>query len=206
MKIMEGGWFPLLIGLLSFTLLTTWKRGRQILFERLSADSLPLEGFVKSLESLPPTRVQGHRNFMTSTSEGRAACLAAQSQAQQRCCMGRCVHAYHYRRHSVRAGYRPYPGPAAGHTFFFVTASYGFKEAPDVPEIPPRDCGRQGLKFDMMDTSFFLSRETLVPSKIPGMALWREDFAVMSRSAMRATDFFRIPTNRVVELGTRVEI
>ena len=206
MKIMEGGWFPLLIGLLSFTLLTTWKRGRQILFERLSADSLPLEGFVKSLESYPPTRVQGTAIFMTSTSEGVPHALLHNLKHnkvlhERVVFLNIITEDIPFVPDIDRIQVRP-----LGATFFFVTASYGFKEAPDVPEIL-EDCGRQGLKFDMMDTSFFLSRETLVPSKMPGMALWREKiFAVMSRNAMRATDFFRIPTNRVVELGTQVEI
>ncbi|MFO1385249.1 MAG: potassium transporter Kup [Chitinivorax sp.] len=206
MKILDGGWFPLMAGFLLFTLLTTWKRGRQILFERLSADSLPLEGFVKSLEAYPPTRVPGTAIFMTSTSEGVPHALL-HNLKHNKILHERVVFLNIFTedipfvpdidRIQVRQ---------LGDSFHFVTASYGFKEAPDMPEILEA-CGQLGLKMDMMDTSFFLSRETLIPSKMPGMALWREKiFSLMSRNAMRATDFFKIPTNRVVELGTQVEI
>ena len=206
MKILDGGWFPLMAGFLLFTLLTTWKRGRQILFERLSADSLPLEGFVKSLEAYPPTRVPGTAIFMTSTSEGVPHALL-HNLKHNKILHERVVFLNIFTedipfvpdidRIQVRQ---------LGDSFHFVTASYGFKEAPDMPEILEA-CGKLGLKMDMMDTSFFLSRETLIPSKMPGMALWREKiFSLMSRNAMRATDFFKIPTNRVVELGTQVEI
>ncbi len=206
MKILDGGWFPLLAGLLLFTLLTTWKRGRQILFERLSADSLPLEGFVKSLEAYPPTRVQGTAVFMTSTSEGVPHALL-HNLKHNKILHERVVFL------NIFTEDIPYVPDIdriqvrqLGQSFHFVTASYGFKEAPDMPEILEA-CGQLGLKMDMMDTSFFLSRETLIPSKMPGMALWREKiFSLMSRNAMRATDFFKIPTNRVVELGTQVEI
>ena len=206
MKILDGGWFPLLAGLLLFTLLTTWKRGRQILFERLSADSLPLEGFVKSLEAYPPTRVQGTAVFMTSTSEGVPHALL-HNLKHNKILHERVVFL------NIFTEDIPYVPDIdriqvrqLGQSFHFVTASYGFKEAPDMPDILEA-CGQLGLKMDMMDTSFFLSRETLIPSKMPGMALWREKiFSLMSRNAMRATDFFKIPTNRVVELGTQVEI
>ena len=206
MKVMDGGWFPLVIGLFSFTLLTTWKRGRQILFERLSADSLPLEGFVKSLEAYPPTRVPGTAVFMTSTSEGVPHALL-HNLKHNKILHERVVFL------NIFTEDIPYVPDIdriqvrqLGESFHFVTASYGFKEAPDMPEILDA-CGQLGLKMDMMDTSFFLSRETLIPSKMPGMALWREKiFSLMSRNAMRATDFFKIPTNRVVELGTQVEI
>ncbi len=206
LKLMDGGWFPLAIGLLSFTLLTTWKRGRKILFERLSADALPLEGFVQSIEAYPPTRVQGTAIFMTSTTEGVPHALL-HNLKHNKVLHQRVVFLNIFTEDIPfvpdidRIQIRP-----LGQSFHFVTASYGFKEAPDMAEILA-DCGRQGLTFDMMDTSFFLSRETLVPSKMPGMAIWREKlFALMSRNAMRATDFFHIPTNRVVELGTQVEI
>ena len=206
MKILDGGWFPLLAGFLLFTLLTTWKRGRQILFERLSADSLPLEGFVKSLEAYPPTRVPGTAIFMTSTSEGVPHALL-HNLKHNKILHERVVFL------NIFTEDIPYVPDIdriqvrqLGESFHFVTASYGFKEAPDMPEILEA-CGQLGLKMDMMDTSFFLSRETLIPSKMPGMALWREKiFSLMSRNAMRATDFFKIPTNRVVELGTQVEI
>ena len=93
-----------------------------------------------------------------------------------------------------------------GSQFWSVRADFGFAEDPDVPELLEA-CGKHGFEFDMMDTSFFVSRETLIATVAPGMAFWRERlFVSMSRNAVKATDFFRIPTNRVVELGTQVEL
>jgi KUP system potassium uptake protein len=95
---------------------------------------------------------------------------------------------------------------ALGCDFLRMTADYGFKEDPDVPELL-ENCGRQGLAFDMMETSFFVSRETLIATVTPGMAMWRERlFVSMSKNATKASEFFQIPTNRVVELGTQVEL
>ena len=92
------------------------------------------------------------------------------------------------------------------HNFFLITGHYGFKEQPDVPALLA-ECGSAGLAFDMMDTSFFLSRERIIARPAPGMAMWREKlFVGMSRNAAAATDFFQIPTNRVVELGTQIEL
>ena len=93
-----------------------------------------------------------------------------------------------------------------GADFHSMRAFYGFKQDPDIPELL-ESCGAKGFCFDMMDTSFFVSRETLIPTKVPGMALWRERlFASMSKNAVKASDFFHVPTNRVVELGTQVEL
>jgi KUP system potassium uptake protein len=93
-----------------------------------------------------------------------------------------------------------------GCDFFKMLAHYGFKEDPDVPALL-EECGRKGFMFDMMETSFFVSRETLIPTVAPGMALWREKlFVSMSKNATKASEFFQIPTNRVVELGTQVEL
>jgi KUP system potassium uptake protein len=93
-----------------------------------------------------------------------------------------------------------------GCSFWGLEASYGFMEEPDVPELLDL-CGQHGLAFDTMDTSFFVSRETLIPAVAPGMALWRERlFVALSKMAVKATDFFNVPTNRVVELGTQVEL
>ena len=97
--------------------------------------------------------------------------------------------------------------PELGHDFYRVIVHYGFKDEPDLPEALATACRNGGMEFNMMETSFFLSRQTLVPTPAPGMALWRERlFATMSRNAASATAFFKIPTNRVVELGTRIEL
>ncbi|WP_137938554.1 potassium transporter Kup [Chitinivorax sp. B] len=206
LKFFQGGWFPFSMGLILFTLLTTWKRGRQILAERLSADALPLDSFVEAIEAHPPTRVQGTAVFMTSSQEGVPHALLHNLKHNK---------VLHERVVLVTIATEDIPYvpdidriqiQQIGETFYTVQAAYGFKEEPNIDEIMDQ-CGKQQLTFDMMDTSFFLSRETLIPSEMPGMALWREKvFTIMSRNALRATDFFKIPTNRVVELGTQVEI
>lgn len=206
LKFFQGGWFPFTMGMLLFILLTTWKRGRQILAERLSADALPLASFVEAIEAHPPTRVQGTAVFMTSSQEGVPHALLHNLKHNK---------VLHERIVLVTVSTEDIPFvpdidrvqvKQIGQSFFTVQAAYGFKEEPNIDEILD-SCSQQNLAFDMMDTSFFLSRETLIPSEMPGMALWREKlFTIMSRNAMRATDFFKIPTNRVVELGTQVEI
>ncbi|MEW9898272.1 low affinity potassium transporter Kup [Chitinivorax sp. PXF-14] len=206
LKISQGGWFPLVMGLVTFTLLTTWKRGRMILLDRMSADALPLASFVEAIEAHPPTRVQGTAIFMASNQEGVPHALLHNLKHNK---------VLHERVVILTVITEDIPFvpdidrvqiSRLGETFYKVQASYGFKEDPEIAEIL-EDCSKQGLVFDMMDTSFFLSRETLIPSDMPGMALWREKlFAIMSRNAVKATDFFKIPPNRVVELGTQVEI
>ena len=206
LKIPDGGWFPLLIGGVVFTLLTTWKRGRQVLMARLAEDSIPLDLFIESIAASPPPRVAGTAVFMAST-PGRVPHALLHNLKHNKVLHERVVFL------TVRTRDIPVVSPAErveilelGSTFWQIHASFGFKEDPDVPSLLDA-CGRCGFGFDMMDTSFFVSRETLIATVTPGMALWRERlFVSMSRNAVKATDFFRIPTNRVVELGTQVEL
>ncbi len=206
LKIPDGGWFPLLIGGVVFTLLTTWKRGRQVLMARLAEDSIPLDLFIESIAASPPPRVAGTAVFMAST-PGRVPHALLHNLKHNKVLHERVVFL------TVRTRDIPVVSPAErveilelGPTFWQIHASFGFKEDPDVPSLLDA-CGRCGFGFDMMDTSFFVSRETLIATVTPGMALWRERlFVSMSRNAVKATDFFRIPTNRVVELGTQVEL
>jgi KUP system potassium uptake protein len=206
LKIPDGGWFPLAIGAVVFTLLTTWKRGRALLMDKLSQDALPLDVFIQSIEVAPPTRVEGTAVFMTSTPDRVPHALLHNLKHNK---------VLHERVIFLTVVMRdiPYVEPAArmeikslGCDFFQFLAYYGFKEDPDVPELLEQS-GRRGFAFDMMETSFFVSRETLIPTVSPGMALWRERlFASMSKNAVKASEFFQIPTNRVVELGTQVEL
>jgi KUP system potassium uptake protein len=206
LKIPEGGWFPLLIGGVVFTLLTTWKRGRAVLMSRLAEDAMPLDLFVQSIEAAPPTRVQGTSIFLTSTPD-RVPHALLHNLKHNKVLHERVVFL------TVVTRDIPYVSPderfdisPLGADFYAMRAYYGFKEDPDVPALLER-CGSKGFPFDMMDTSFFVSRETLIPTKMPGMALWRERlFASMSKNAVKASDFFHVPTNRVVELGTQVEL
>ena len=206
LKIPDGGWFPLLIGGAVFTLLTTWKRGRAILMKRLAEDAMPLELFIQSIEVSPPTRVPGTAVFLTSTPDRVPHALLHNLKHNK---------VLHERVVLLTIVTRdiPYVSEAErgeitelGCAFFRLVARYGFKDDPDVPELL-ESCGRRGFAFDMMETSFFVSRETLIATVTPGMALWRERlFVSMSKNATKASEFFNVPTNRVVELGTQVEL
>ena len=206
LKVPAGGWFPLLIGGVVFTLLTTWKRGRALLMQRLAVDSMPLGLFIESIEISPPPRVPGTAVFLTSAADRVPHALLHNLKHNK---------VLHDRVVFLTIHTQDFPRVAAaervriaelGCAFLRMDAYYGFAEDPDVLELL-ESLGKDGLEFDMMDTSFFVSRETLIPSVAPGMALWRERvFVSMSKMAVKATDFFHIPTNRVVELGTQVEL
>ena len=206
LKIPEGGWFPLLIGGLVFTLLTTWKRGRGLLMKRLSDDAMPLDLFIQSIEASPPPRVPGTAIFLTSTPNRVPHALLHNLKHNK---------VLHERVVFLTIVMRDIPyvpdeerGQVSdlGCNFYRLMADYGFKDDPDIPELL-EDCGRKGFAFDMMETSFFVSRETLIATVSPGMALWREKlFVSLSKNATKASEFFHVPTNRVVELGTQVEL
>jgi KUP system potassium uptake protein len=206
LKIPRGGWFPIAIGIAVFTLLTTWKRGRAILHERLLQETMPVDLFISSVSENPPIRVPGTAVFLTST-EGRVPHALLHNLKHNK--------VLHERVVLLTLKTRDIPRVSRtdrlkirdlGCDFHQIEAFYGFMEDQDIPALLD-ECGRRGIAFDMMDTSFFASRETLIPSVAPGMALWREKlFASMSKNATKATEYFRIPTNRVVELGTQVEL
>jgi KUP system potassium uptake protein len=205
-KVLAGGWFPLLIGAVIFTLLTTWKRGRAALNERIRTDTIPLDLFIQSLFHEPPPRVAGTAVFLTTWVEGvpRALLhnLLHNKVLHQRVLLL-----------TVDTADVPYVEPAErlqlealDFGFWRLRVKYGFKDEPDIPAELAR-CRELGLKIDLMETSFFLGRETLVSRVGTGMAAWREKlFIVLFRNAGSAADYFRIPPNRVIELGTQVEL
>jgi KUP system potassium uptake protein len=205
-KILVGGWFPVVVGIVVYTLLATWKRGREILFERLRPGAIALQPFIDSITEHPPVRVPGTAVFLTATQEGVPHALLHNLNHNK---------VLHERvlLLTVRAEDIPHVPDAQrleisplSKEFYRLIVHYGFKDEPDLPRALELAVN-QGLDFNMMETSFFLSRQTLVPTQSPGMALWREKlFAAMSRNAASATVFFKIPTNRVVELGTRIEL
>ncbi|RXZ44002.1 low affinity potassium transporter Kup [Crenobacter cavernae] len=206
LKIWHGGWLPLVIGFMVFMLMTTWRRGREILLERLSEQAIPLEGFIEGIEAYPPTRVEGTAVFLTSTAKGLPHALL-HNLKHNRVLHERVVL---MTMRSVDDPYVPEEERVKvsrlSESFWRVEAYYGFKETPDVHDVIT-DCAKQGLVFELMETSFFLSRETLVSTDRPGMARWREKlFMWMGKNSLRATDFFQIPTNRVVELGAVIEL
>ncbi len=206
LKIAEGGWFPLLVGALIFTLFTTWKRGRRVLLDRLAEDALPLEQFIQSIELAPPVRVEGTAVFMTSTPD-RVPHALLHNLKHNKVLHERVVFL------TIVTREIPYVSredrielKSLGCDFYRMLAYYGFKDEPDVPVLL-EEAARTGFRFEMMETSFFVSRETLIATRRPGMARWRESvFSSMSKNAVKASDFFHVPANRVVELGTQVEL
>jgi len=206
LKIPEGGWFPLLIGAVVFTLLTTWKRGRAILLDRLSEETMPLDIFIESVSGSPPTRVPGTAVFLTSTAN-RVPHALLHNLKHNKVLHERVVFLTIITKDIPRVGSKDRVAiKDLTCCFWQIEAFFGFTEDPEVPALLEA-CGHHGFEFDMMDTSFFVSRETLIATVAPGMALWRERlFVSMSRNAVKATDFFRVPPNRVVELGTQVEL
>jgi len=206
-KFFSGGWFPLFIGSAIFVMLMTWKRGRALMFRRLTEQGIPLKPFLEGLNAHPPAKVQGTAIFMTSQPDTVPHALLHNLKHNK------VLHTETVFLTIISHDVPVVPGedrvqldrPVPG--FYKLEAWYGFKEQPDIDEILDACRVRYGLAFDVMDTSFFLSRETVIPSDAPGMALWRDHlFAWMTRNATRATDFFNIPANRVVELGTHIEI
>jgi len=205
-KILDGGWFPLLVGLVVFTILTTWKSGRAEVSELLSKAGLPLTAFLADLAAHKPYRVPGTAIFMTSTPTGVPPVLL-----------------HHFKHNktlhervvllSILSEKRPEVPDQERieltnleQGFFRVVAHFGFMETPRIQQVL-RLCVRKGLSFDMMETTFFLGRETLLSSGRGGMARWRKRlYAFLARNAPTATAFFGIPPNRVVELGTQLEL
>jgi KUP system potassium uptake protein len=206
LKIPAGGWFPLVIGAVLFTLLTTWKRGRLVLMQKLAEDSMALDVFIESIGASPPVRVPGTAVFLTSTADRVPHALLhnlKHNKVLHERVVFLTIHTQDIPRVAPRERYRLAP---LGHDFWRMEAFYGFVEEPDVPALLAIT-ERDGFAFEMMDTSFFVSRETLIATVAPAMARWRERlFVAMAKMAVRATDFFHIPTNRVVELGTQVEL
>jgi len=204
-KIPDGGWFPLLIGFIAFTLLTTWAKGRKLMMDRLRENAMPIPVFIASASN-SAVRVPGTAVFMTSTPDGVPHALLHNLKHNK---------VLHERvvLLTVKIADVPVVEPGKRHEiedlgrgFFRLILRYGFMEEADVPASLAHVTGC-GQTFRMMETSFFLARQTLLPSSRPGMRIWREKlFAWMLRNAESAMEFFRLPTNRVIELGSQVEI
>ena len=205
-KIPDGGWFPLVVAAVLFTVLTTWATGRKLMRERLDESALPLPIFIKSATA-SAHRVRNTAVFLSASEEGVPSALLHNLKHNQ---------VLHQRVLilTVRVEEVPFADPGrrlevhdAGSGFYRIILHYGFMEEVDIP----RDLAGVdsiGEPFNMMSTSFFLGRQKLIPSKdYPGMALWRERlFAWMTKSSESAMEFFKLPTNRVVELGSQVQI
>ena len=201
-KIPEGGWFPIAMALVSFATLTTWRRGRRLVGEEMARQSIPMDSFLKAVDNVH--RITGTAVFMTSSKDGVPPALLHNLKHNQ---------VLHERVAlvTVEGMNSPYVNDfdriylhPIGKGFVRIIIRYGFMESPDVPSALMR-CKKFGESFDMMETTFYLSRETIVPSMKRRMAPLRARlFALMSRNATSASDFFKIPTDRVVELGTQL--
>jgi KUP system potassium uptake protein len=206
LKIAHGGWFPLAVAVLVFTLMTTWKTGRRILADRMRRSTVPLRPFLQGLALEPVVRVPGVAVFMYSNPHGAPPAFLhnlKHNRVIHETVIILTVETQEIPR--VDAADRLEVSPL-DHGFYRVILRYGFMEEPDVP-AELRRLRLPGLEMDLNQVSYFLSRETLLATRHPGMAIWREKlFAWMTRNARPATSYFNLPPNRVVELGMQVEI
>jgi len=207
LKIADGGWIPIGIATVVFTLMTTWKRGRRILADRLIETSMPVELFLSDLKKLAPTRISGTAVFMTGDPHGTPSALLQNIKhnkvLHERVVLltiqtGEVPHIPLGDRLSLKS-LRP--------DFFKILVTYGFKETPDMQKIM-KYCDLKGFHIDLAETTFFVGRETLIPTKEQkGMAVWREKlFDFMARNSQSATKYFNIPVENVIEVGTQIEI
>ncbi|HEY5618134.1 MAG TPA: potassium transporter Kup [Vicinamibacterales bacterium] len=206
LKVLQGGWVTLAVAGIIFTLMTTWKTGRRLLAERLTARALPLEDFVATVAARPPVRVPGTAVFMTAQPRGAPPALAHNLRYNK-------VLHEHVILLTITTAQVPHVPPEErisfeplGHGLFNVRAQFGFMEDPDVPEALLL-ARAKGVEMNPEDLTYFLGRETIIVTRREGMAIWREKlFVLMARNAVRATAFFRLPPERVVELGVQVEM
>jgi KUP system potassium uptake protein len=207
LKIPDGGWFPLVLGMLLFIMMTTWRRGRELVVREIKQGGLALAPFIETMAEHPPIRVPGTAIFLTANQNAVPHSLLHNLKHNK---------VLHERNVFLTVAILETPVADADERiqitrlsddFYTLELRFGFAEDPNIP-LALSQCSREGLSFDMMDTTFFLSRETIVAAeRRPGMARWRDNlFAFMARNALPATAFFEIPGNRLIELGAQVEI
>ena len=206
-KFLEGAWFPVALGVAVFTLMRTWRRGRQLLHAEIRKEGIQLDSFLPGLMLAPPTRVPGTAIFLTAQ-QGMVPHALLHNLKHNKVLHERNVF---LTAETLNVPYAPKDKrlkiAPIGDDFYRVQVRFGFMEVPDVPLALMRSCDRGGIHIDPMDTTYFASRETVVARAHGGMAIWRDKlFAIMHRNAAPATNFFRIPGNRLVELGAQVEI
>ncbi|MBV4493947.1 potassium transporter Kup [Pseudomonas sp. SWRI12] len=205
-KIIQGGAFPVIAGIALFVLMTTWKRGKQLLVDRLDEGALPLPIFISSIRVQPPHRVQGTAVFLTARSDAVPHALLHNLLHNQVLHEQVVLLTVVYEDIPRVPPQRRFEVDAYGEGFFRVILHFGFTDEPDVPEAL-KLCHLDDLDFSPMRTTYFLSRETVIASKLEGMARWRESlFAFMLKNANGNLRFFNLPLNRVIELGTQVEM
>ena len=205
-KVAQGGWFPLLLAALVFIVMTTWKKGRRILNERIQTEAKPLEEFLQEMERRPPTRVPGTAIFMNGNASRTPPALLHNLEHNK---------VLHERVLFLTVKTKQIPFVTAeervevealGNGFHRLKVYYGFMEDPDIPNVL-ENLRLPGFAYVPQDTTYFLGRETIIASKHPGMALWREKiFSIISHNATSATAYFCIPPDRVVEMGEQIEL
>jgi len=206
LKLLHGGWFPLLIGIAMFTLMLTWKQGRKLLSDKLREDAIELPAFLEAVFINPPTRVAGTAVFLSAEKGSTPNALLHNLKHNK---------VLHEQNIFVTVKHHEVPWigfekrvevEALGNSCWQVAVHFGFKNEPDVPEALEL-LKKRGVQLEDMETSYFLSRDIVIPTIGSGMALWREKlFASMHRNAAAAADFLHLPANRIVELGSKVEI
>jgi KUP system potassium uptake protein len=205
-KVADGGWFPLILAVVVFIVMTTWKKGRRILNERIQSEARPLEEFLEGMASKPPIRVPGTAVFMNGNASRTPPALLHNLEHNK---------VLHERVLflTVKTKQVPFVSPEErvevellGNGFHRVKVYYGFLEDPDIPNVLAK-LSVPGFAYNPVDTTYFLGRETIIASKRPGMAIWREKiFSIISHNATSATAYFCIPPDRVVEMGEQIEI
>ncbi len=207
-KLLQGAWFPVVLGIVLFTMMRTWRRGRELLNAEIHKEGIRLDTFLPGLMLAPPVRVPGTAVFLTASPDVVPHALLHNLKHNK---------VLHERNvfltvETLAVPYAPQEKrlkiePIAGDDFHRVIIRYGFMETPDVPLALMRSCDQCDLVFNPMDTTYFVSRESIVAARRRGMPVWRDKlFAFLHRNAAPATTFFRIPGNRLVELGAQVEI
>ncbi len=206
LKFFHGGWFPVVLGIVMFTLMMTWKRGRELVFDNLKKHAIPLEDFLESLFVSPPVRVAGTAIFLRGEADGVPHALL-HNLSHNKILHERVIF---LTLHNREIPWVPFSERIKisdlGNACYQIDVYYGFKNEPDIPGALAL-CAPYGLTFEPLETSYFISRQTIISSPGSGMAAWRESvFVAMSRIARDAADFYQIPSNRVIEVGSQVEI
>jgi KUP system potassium uptake protein len=206
LKFFSGGWFPIVLGMAIFTVMLTWKRGRELVFDNLKKHAIPLEEFLESLFVSAPVRVAGTAVFLRGQADGVPHALL-HNLSHNKILHERVVF---LTLHNKEIPWVPFAERIKvtdlGNSCYQVDVSYGFKNEPDIPNALAL-CAPHGLVFEPMETSYFISRQTIISTPGSGMSRWREGlFVGMSRNARDAADYYQIPSNRVIEVGAQVEI
>ncbi len=205
-KVWDGGWFPLVVGLIVFTAMSTWRLGRRILSQRLAEGGLSAEDFLRELASNRIPRVPGTAIFMSRNPEGVPTTLLHNIKHNKVVHKTVVLLTVESEEKSHLSEEERFEWQELGHGVHRLSLHFGYMEDPNIPETLER-LGQLPVAFDPMTTSYFLGRETLIPTKQPGMAIWREHlFATMMRNASSASSFFSLPANQVIELGAQVEM